>query len=343
MIVGGNWLSNGYWYNRQVVGAAGITMNENNNMVLQADVTGEYLFTWTFANNALEITFPAQQQDTTQQDTTIVVPTLKNGYYLVGGFNAWTPDSNGLFVAATAAGEYMLEATLAEGDSMKVVKVENNAITTWYPGGANYVVDAAHAGEKTIYFRPEYNQDWAAFGGHFYIEANAVQEETITLYVIISKQLWENVFAYVWKYVDNVLNELAPWPGIQLQIMVAQNAPSRVQQLAQDANDIYTFECPISYKDVIFNNGITSPEPGEAAEQTKDLTWTESKPYFVIEDQKITEGDNQGKYDGEWKSDSATDFELIEASENAVKLLHNGEIYILRGDKIYTITGQVVR
>ena len=33
----------------------------------------------------------------------------------------------------------------------------------------NYVVDKNHSGPTTLYFRPEYNDAWSAFGGYFYI------------------------------------------------------------------------------------------------------------------------------------------------------------------------------
>ena len=50
----------------------------------------------------------------------------------------------------------MANVALAVEDSLKVVYVENDAIVTWYPVDApNYVVDAAHAGEKAIYFRAD--------------------------------------------------------------------------------------------------------------------------------------------------------------------------------------------
>ncbi len=56
------WLSNGQTYNRDNTGAEGITSN-GDNMKLQADVAGEYTFTWTFATNALEITYPEVSTD----------------------------------------------------------------------------------------------------------------------------------------------------------------------------------------------------------------------------------------------------------------------------------------
>ena len=55
-----------------------------------------------------------------------------------------------------------------------MVKVENNAIVAWYPDGmgSEYTVDAAHAGEKDIYFQETYKAEWAAFGGHFWMGSN---------------------------------------------------------------------------------------------------------------------------------------------------------------------------
>jgi|GEM_PF-3437724 len=56
---GGEWRSNGYKFTREAASVEGITGNDNANMKLVADVDGTYTFTWTFATNALNITFPA--------------------------------------------------------------------------------------------------------------------------------------------------------------------------------------------------------------------------------------------------------------------------------------------
>ena len=94
-------------------------------------------------------------------------------YYLVGSMNNWTPDSAYKFTANPAnEDEYMLTTTLAAGDSIKVLG-RVGAVQEWFPDQApNYVVDAAHAGEKTIYFQTTYKADWAEFGGYFWMEAN---------------------------------------------------------------------------------------------------------------------------------------------------------------------------
>lgn len=98
-------------------------------------------------------------------------------YYLVGNMNNWTPDSAYMFAVNPAnENEYMLNTTLAVGDSVKVLGIVGNT-QTWYPDNApNYGVDAAHAGKKTIYFQTTYKADWAEFGGYFWMEANPAPE-----------------------------------------------------------------------------------------------------------------------------------------------------------------------
>lgn len=114
-----------------------------------------------------------------------VTPTLENGFYLIGkinGVEGWTAadlSADRKFAANPEnPAEFVVSATLAVGDEIKVVNVVNDAITAWYPADGNYVVDAAHAGEnKDIYFQPDYKADWVDFGGYFWtgsIEVPAV-------------------------------------------------------------------------------------------------------------------------------------------------------------------------
>ncbi|MBQ6724544.1 MAG: starch-binding protein [Paludibacteraceae bacterium] len=104
-------------------------------------------------------------------------PTLADGFYLVGTFNgvdAWNLSdltADKLFKATDVEGQYSIDVTLMDGDHFKAIKVEKDAIIQWYPDGTDndYVVDASHAGQKTIYFRPSFWQDW---NGHFYVAPN---------------------------------------------------------------------------------------------------------------------------------------------------------------------------
>ena len=58
VILGSKWLGNGHSFYRDYTGAAHI--GEGNDMHLEADVAGNYTFTWTFENDSLGIDFPAE-------------------------------------------------------------------------------------------------------------------------------------------------------------------------------------------------------------------------------------------------------------------------------------------
>ena len=54
---GTDWRGNGYTFHRGYTGTDKI--GGGNDMKLQADVDGDYVFTWTFASDAIEINFPS--------------------------------------------------------------------------------------------------------------------------------------------------------------------------------------------------------------------------------------------------------------------------------------------
>ena len=166
MIINGEWRSNGYEFHRGFPGCAGISGNTDANMTVVIDVEGAYTFEWYFANDSLAIKFPAKPE-----------PVLTDGYYLVGSFSDWKPAAENLFVAnPDAEGEYQLNINLTAGDEIKVAYVEADAATTWFPKEGNYIVDANHSGATTMYFRPDYKEEWAAFGGYFYIVPTGAEE-----------------------------------------------------------------------------------------------------------------------------------------------------------------------
>lgn len=56
VVVGSSYLGNGYTFHRDYTGATGI--GTGGDMKLEADVEGDYTFTWTYEGNALNIGFP---------------------------------------------------------------------------------------------------------------------------------------------------------------------------------------------------------------------------------------------------------------------------------------------
>jgi len=99
-------------------------------------------------------------------------PVTPDGIYLSGSFNEWKAIDAYKFARneGSEAEEFVLSATLAENDQVKVVEVVNGE-WKWYPDGMDnaYTVDAAHAGQVTIYFQKNYQEDWKDFGGYIYI------------------------------------------------------------------------------------------------------------------------------------------------------------------------------
>ena len=93
------------------------------------------------------------------------VTVLGPAYYLIGTMTDWQVNEAYKFVEnPNATGEYMLDTTLAVGDEFKAVSATGTTTNTWYPDGTdnNYVVDEAHSGNVTVYFRPDYTggSDW---------------------------------------------------------------------------------------------------------------------------------------------------------------------------------------
>ena len=179
----------------------GIIWDEDEEEILVYDdsYTGTEFFVLTFtvkedaAPGAYEVTVEidpeydgiVDKDNNTIEDYEIVAGTvtitgeepqvLADGYYLIGqkGWTVEDIDPEQKFETnPNNTEEFLLETGLAVGDGIKVVKVENGAITAWYPDGVDnqYVVDEAHAGRKTIYFHPWYADGWSAFGGYIWID-----------------------------------------------------------------------------------------------------------------------------------------------------------------------------
>ena len=97
-------------------------------------------------------------------------PPAPTEYYLVGSMNNWKSSDTYKFAANPKVdGEYMLNTTLAVGDSLKVMSSKNE----WFPDQKpNYIVTADYAGEKTVYFRPAANGGDGWYEGCIYIAPN---------------------------------------------------------------------------------------------------------------------------------------------------------------------------
>ena len=171
--VNGEWRSNGYTFHREFTHADGITMNENDNMVLQADVTGKYTFTWTFETNSINIVFPEKGEEPPVED--------KSGYYIVGNHTDWKIDTDYKFEAnPNQEGEYVAKMFLTPDYIIKVVYSEDGKnAKTWFPEGEGNAYgengEITTSGACTLYFRPNKDGGEGWFYGCLYVVVDEQQ------------------------------------------------------------------------------------------------------------------------------------------------------------------------
>lgn len=247
-------------------------------------------------------------------------------YYLVGDkLSKWEPKQEyKLTENAAAAGEYMInDVRMGVGDSIKVIRVVDGATAEWYPANAGNLVIGV-AGTYSVYFRPDYQggSDW--YQGCIYLTNPIVEMAKV---YVVNRLGWEAVYAYVFNSTTG--NELQTWPGVLLRQLAGAQVPARYAK-----EQVYEYEFPSNYDKIIFNNG----KEGQEAAQTIDLTWTKEDPYYMLEGDKNSEG----KYEGEWAK-TPTDIDNIDAETTAIKVLQNGQIFIIKAGHIYNLTGQIVK
>ena len=121
MFVGVDWLGGGKAVTRENNTYA---LEDGENCTLNADVTGDYTFTWTYANKTLVVTYP-ESGTTPEPEPTVI------SYVLMGVNDDWTTGI-AMTVNPENANEYMLlNQPIAEGDSVKVVTLTNGEKTAY--------------------------------------------------------------------------------------------------------------------------------------------------------------------------------------------------------------------
>ena len=158
--VNGAWLSNAYTYHRAYTGASDITEDNSNNMTLHVDLPGEYTFTWTYATNALEITFPALPTYTlTLHIATFPnIGVLEDDLFAAVQFESFDNDPDHDFVmydngTLVMSGEFV-DGTVVnfenfDSQTYKFVKWSDDESTTFYHG-----IDIDQNKEVTMYVTP---------------------------------------------------------------------------------------------------------------------------------------------------------------------------------------------
>ena len=105
-------------------------------------------------------------------------PGLEAGYYLVGTHNSWEPKAADILAKNGEEEEYMITKNAEEGDQFKAISIDANGFNAgWYPDGSDneYTIPEELAGNVTIYFRPDGNNEWPDTNGggkKFYVQRN---------------------------------------------------------------------------------------------------------------------------------------------------------------------------
>ena len=166
------------------------------NMKLNADVAGDYTFTWTYASNTLEVTYPAEPI-----------------YYYVSGTEALTGHDWGvnadcklnvsthqIIFANVTAGEHQLKIT--DGDELwkgsEAFDSENSNVTN--TGSNNIVFTTTSPSYITIAYNPETDK--------ITVNAEAMPKVKFFAPREISHP-WDNVYAHSW----DGSGDITTWPG----------------------------------------------------------------------------------------------------------------------------------
>ena len=328
MIIGGSWTNDGQVITRENNSAVYTGANVNDNGTLSADVAGEYTFTWTYATSTLVVTYPALTPDPEQPGDTTVTPEPEQPTvtYTVAGSSevafgtTWSCDNAANDMTLQADGTYKWEKTglelLAGSLDFKVCK--DHSWDVAYPGSDyKLTIPATGIYTVTITFNPTTE------------EVNATATKTGDVVIIPTVAMHGNFAgASSWNDTEN--------------FTIASDEKTATLVMNLEARSDYEFGMRIGGKGDWTANGAAFARESNSAVIEKGtgnitliadvageytFTWTYATNTLVIT----------------FPAKSTVGFENIEATENAVKFIENGKIFIIREGNIYDATGARVK
>ena len=249
-------------------------------------------------------------------------------YYLAGSMNGWQADAGYMLEAnPETEGEYMLSLTLAEGDQFKVIGVEGET-TTWYPDGMdnNYVVDADHAGEATVYFRPDGQGGEGWHYGYYYVQVIPRVLENVVLGALLPEN----------GKPENGVNLVGTFSDEPMATEVIEETGGYIAIFEADGRDTFTFvDADDEDNYLVMRNaaGEWVPAVFTFEEEWEDDTW-KGDPVKMI-DMDLTDN---SKY--AWSTDIPEGLENVTTDKaQSTKVMINGMLYIVRDGKMYNVLG----
>jgi hypothetical protein len=301
-------------------------------------------------------------------------------YYVAGSMNGWKADENYMLTPNNES-LYEGEFTFAANDEFKVIGF-NGKTTTWYPDGMGNNFKITEAGDYKITFNPAGNvEGW--YAGYFNVVKKEAPIDTIpTTAPAAPTQAEEDVMAIYcdyyktnnlhfgisgWAGAYEILNiedtKIAYWKAMTWECVIDPVNTDSIHDLSGYKKLHVDFWAPAAakikftaeavaggnYKDGV----VLDLAEGWTSWDIEIATWTGQYDFsnlkcFALEGYKTPAGES---FEGNplafanlyFYEKKAEGFENIDASVKAVKVLQNGQIFILRGDKVYTVTGQPVK
>ena len=326
VVLGGNWLSDGGAVTREASSLVFTGANAEANTTLTADVAGDYTFTWTYATSTLVVTYPALAPDPEQPGDTTVTPepepvaetwTVVGAEGLMG--TGWDLNNKENDMALQADGTYKLvkeNLTLAAGNH-EYKAAKDRAWTTAVPQDGNQTLTISKAGKYTVTFVLDINASK--------LTATPTLQEEVEVIPTVA-----------------IAGDMNEWnTSANLLVLAADKLTATATINLAEAKDY-------GFKVVLGGNWLS--DGGAVTREAATLVFTGAN----TQANTTLTADVAGEYTFTWTyatntlvvtypAKSTVGFENIEATENAVKFIENGKLYIIREGNVYDATGARVK
>jgi len=252
---------------------------------------------------------------------TPIEPTVE--YYVVGTMTNWEVDETYKLVANPAnEGEFMGEFTFADQDELKIVGYDGET-KTWYPDGMgnNYNI-SEQGGDYTVYFRPEGGVDGWYYGFFTLVEKSSGEESTE---IIFTRE------DFIGQGTPNTGSEVtATKSGVTFTCSKAYCAEESLRCYAHGS---ITISAEATIEKILFTTtgGKTGGLDAEVTVDANSYEVADLASQARFTEIKVILGGG------------TTGIEETLEEGKAVKVLHEGQILIIKGDHTYTPMGQIVK
>ena len=316
---GGDWRSNAHEFTRENATAAEMTGNLDN-MHLVADVAGDYIFTWTFADNSLAITYPEAPVvpdtividiESEVQYTDYVAQAgwwqfmADNDEYSISISNVSTTQAAGVYTVADLDQDYTYIEIKA--DSTKIHFVAGSFVLTEGADGSRTIEGVVTGDDDNIY----------SIKLVFRIPTPAT-----TVNVEIPNWGVADA-AEIYSYTGTVFYGEAA-DSTYIQFVVLGNNPIGTFTYDDMLPTATGIEVGGDYKPIYSMNVTVNISDATRAIVTADILCYNNTLYHVTT--HIGEGIN-----------------AVEAAQKAVKMIQNGQVVIIKNGVHYNINGAVIR